>query len=263
MKRTITFAGFLTGLCIFLAVLGLGISPVSAAGNPFSFNGTGSHSMGNGTHITMNATQQQERLQSAITKLGTTGVDITEPQADLTSGNLKGAMTWLMTYHKDHPGTQVNGSQHVVNATRMTERLQSFVTGLSSKGVDVTQLQADIAAGNMNATMQWLAAYHKDNPVQGNATCMQWGNTTTQTARLQSALTKLGTQGVDVSQPQAEITNGDTKSAMQWLAAYHKAHPVQGNTTRMQWGNSTAQKSGTGSTLHHRIPKATNTTSQP
>jgi len=50
-------------------------------------------------------------------------------------------------------------------------------------------------------------------------------NATQQQARLSAGLTKLGAQGVDVSEPQADLAAGNTTAAVQWLMAYHKAHP--------------------------------------
>nr|WP_320162021.1 hypothetical protein [uncultured Methanoregula sp.] len=129
----------------------------------------------------VNATAQAARLQSGVTKLALQGVDVSEVQADIASGNVNAALQWLTAYHKDHPGTfAVNSSrQHAVNATARAERFQNAVTRLSQQGVDVSELQADLASGNMNAAMQWMAAYHKAHPAQNTTTSsLKKGNST-------------------------------------------------------------------------------------
>ena len=70
------------------------------------------------------------------------------------------------------------------------------------------------------------------------------GNVTRQTQMIQSSVTKLGQQGVDVSQPQADIAGGNISAAMQWLDSYHKTHTnneTWRNTTGHQTGNVTRQ----------------------
>ena len=71
---------------------------------------------------------------------------------------------------------------------------------------------------------------------------------------LQSDITKLSGQGVDVSEVQADLASGNTTAALQWMAAYHKAHPVKNvNTTASHRGNSTQwQKSGTFTPVTHQ-----------
>ena len=84
-----------------------------------------------------------------------------------------------------------------------------------------------------NGTFPMGAGYH------GHA-----GNVTWQTQMLQSSVTKLGQQGVDVSQPQADIAGGNISAAMQWLDSYHKTHTnneTWRNTTGHQTGNVTRQ----------------------
>jgi len=129
----------------------------------------------------VNATAQAARLQSGVTKLALQGIDVSEVQADIASGNVNAALQWLTAYHKDHPGTfAVNSSrQHVVNATAQAERFQNAVTRLSQQGVDVSELQADLASGNTNAALQWMAAYHKAHPAQNPTTSsLKRGNST-------------------------------------------------------------------------------------
>lgn len=62
-------------------------------------------------------------------------------------------------------------------------------------------------------------------------------NATARKERLQAALTKFGMQGVDVSQPKADLSAGNTTAALQWLLTYRKDHPsLQGNRTAWMGG---------------------------
>ncbi|MGB8309819.1 MAG: hypothetical protein WCE65_08265 [Methanoregula sp.] len=145
---------------------------------------------------------------------------------------------------------------HVFNSTQMTGRLQTVLTNLTQQGVDVSQAQADITVGNVTAAFQWLMAYHQANPStviggfkQRAFNTQHAFNSTQQSARIQLFLTKLGSKGVDVSQPQADLTAGNVSAAMQWMAAYHTAHP---GTHSGQHGAWTHYGNGSNSTLSHQ-----------
>jgi hypothetical protein len=120
----------------------------------------------------MNVTAQAARLQTLITNLSQQGVDVSQALADLAAGNTTGAMKDLMAFHQDRPGM-------IANNTQQAAWLQTGVTKLAQHGVDVSEVQADIASGNVSAAMQWMAAYHKAHPVQsGNGTVMHSSNST-------------------------------------------------------------------------------------
>lgn len=228
-------------IMIVVSVIGLVISPVSAMA-AFSQSGdsSGAGIAGNGAyHHAFNSTQQEARLQTVFANLSQQGVDVSQVQVDLAAGNTTAAVQWLMAYHKDHPDLALNGPrQHGINATAQAARLQMLITNLSQQGVDVSKALADLAAGNTIGAMKDLMALHKDHPGM-------MANTTQQAARLQTGVTKLAQQGVDVSEVQADIASGNVSAAMQWMAAYHTAHPLQsGNGTGMHCSNSTQWQKG-------------------
>ena len=71
-------------------------------------------------------------------------------------------------------------------------------------------------------------------------------NSTRQYTMTESLITRLQSQGVDVSAVQTAIQNNDTATVNAWLKSYFEAHPAtSGNTTRPQWHsrNSTARQS--------------------
>jgi len=231
-------------IAIVVSVIGLIMSPVSAA-TAFSPSGdpAGIPAGNTAYHHTFNSTRQAARLQTVLANLTQQGVDTSPAQADLAAGNVTAAFQWLMAYHNDHPDNAVNGpGEHVVNATAQAAHLQTVLTGLSQKGVDVSQATADLAAGNITGAMQELMTLHKDHPgIMANSTQLM--------TRLQSGVTKLAQQGVDVS-VQADLASGNVDGAMQWMAAYHTAHP-NANGTSWHGGNSTRWQKGDSFQPHH------------
>lgn len=110
-----------------VAVIGFITLPVSAA-PVFSSQGdpTGVSSGNSAHHHVFNSTQQAARLQTVLTNLSNTGVDVSQAQADLSAGNVNAAMQWLMTYHQAHPGTALNGTHHHVFNSAQSQQGGSF-----------------------------------------------------------------------------------------------------------------------------------------
>ncbi|WP_321507799.1 hypothetical protein [uncultured Methanoregula sp.] len=258
MKLTNTSSRAVVLIMIVVSVIGLIMSPVSAAA-AVSLSGTnagaGTPAGNAAAHHMFNSTQQTARLQAVLVNLSRQDVDVSAAQADIAAGNTSAAARWLMTYSKDHPASKATDStrQHVVNATAQAERLKNEVTKLSQQGVDVTKVLADLTAGNTPGAMKDLMALHKDRPAPVV-------NTTQQAQRLQTRITRLAQQGVDVNEVKADLTSGNVKAAMQWMAAYSKAHPpVQsGNGAALRSSNSTQWQKG-GSFQPH-IPGSGNQT---
>ena len=120
----------------------------------------------------LNATAQAAHLQMLITNLSQKGVDVSKAVTDLAAGNITGAMNDLMDFHKNRPGM-------MANSTQQAAWLQTGVTKLEQRGVDVSEVQADLTSGNMGAARQWMAAYHAAHPVQNaNGTAWHGGNST-------------------------------------------------------------------------------------
>jgi len=197
-----------------------------------------------------NSTAMTERLQNDLSQLSAKGVDVSQAQADITDGNLTAATQWLRGYMKANPDNMIAGNRPAAwNSTAMTERLQNELSQLSAKGVDVSQAQSDITAGNLTAATQWLREYAKANPgalPMGTAPMgprQEGWNSTAMTERLQNDLSQLSAKGVDVSQAQADITAGNLTAASQWLHQYLKANPgTLGNVTGSRVNGNTAWK---------------------
>ena len=142
---------------------------------------------------------------------------------------------------------------HAGNTTQQHQMLQSVITKLGQQGVSIIEIQADITSGNIPAAMLWLKSYYQAHPDQRMKGPRQdMGNTTQPHRIFQSAITKLGQQGVDISQPQADIASGNSSAAMQWLKSYYQAHPDQMTKgPHQQTGNSTRQQRMAGFTSHN------------
>jgi hypothetical protein len=244
MKLTNTRSKAVVLITIVLSLIGLILSPVSAAAavSPSgSIAGAGTPAGNAAPHHMFNSTQQTVRLQAVLVNLSGQGVDVSAAQADLAAGNTTAAAQWLRTYSKDHPAISAANSsrQHAVNTTAQGERLRNEVTKLSKQGVDVTKVLADLTAGNIPGAMKDLMTLRKDHPVAV-------ANSTRQAEQLQTRITRLSQQGVDVSGVQANLTSGNINGAMQWMAAYMKTHPPvkSGNFTVNSSNRTRWQKNG-------------------
>ena len=164
LKRNL---GIVTIFTILALIIGTS-SAMDTTGS--SVHGNSTFTMGAGYHgHAGNITRQTQMIQSSLTKLGQQGVDISQPQADITDGNISAAMQWFESYHKIHTNNQTRGnitSHQTGNVTWQTQMLQSFVSKLEQQGIGVVELQSDIARGNIPAAMQWLKSYFQTNPDQ-------------------------------------------------------------------------------------------------
>jgi hypothetical protein len=236
MKTFTSLAGSLGVLLLVVAVLGLGISTVSAAaGTSSSGDITTLHGHGAGHHFTQNSTWQHTMQGTNLTPFHTRGANVNTSAAAFRN-----------TTHEQ------KGSGFAPNATVQQERLQALVTNLEKNGVDVSALQTAIQNNDTAAEKTWFTTYMVSHKGQaGNATYEQKGsgfapNATMQQERLQALVTNLEKNGVDVSALQTAIQNNDTAAEKTWLTTYAESHKGQfNNTTRQQWRpwNATVSKS--------------------
>ncbi|MGA2161498.1 MAG: hypothetical protein ABSG28_04765 [Methanoregula sp.] len=259
MKSPQNLAGSIAVLLFALVILGFGISPVSAAAGTWpSGNSTAMHGHWGGQHFTPNSTQRYQMTESFITNLQNQGVDVSAVQSALQNNDTATVNSWLKSYFDAHPGTFGNithmqrGHGFTANATARQTHLQSFITQLQNKGVDISTVQTALANNDTATVKSWLKSYMEAHPgAFGNTTHMQRGhgftvNATAQQAHLQSFITQLQNKGVDVSTVQTALQNNDTATVNSWLKSYMEAHPgAFGNTTRSQWHmrNTTATQS--------------------
>jgi hypothetical protein len=109
VQRNLT--SIMSVLSIVFAVVGLVFNPASAAmPNPHSVDGSGTAKHGYSIYGIVNRTLQGERLQTMLTKLSHQGVNVSQAQADLTTGNMTVAFQWLHEYLEANPGALVNAT---------------------------------------------------------------------------------------------------------------------------------------------------------
>jgi DNA-binding transcriptional MerR regulator len=137
------------------------------------------------------------------------------------------------------------GGQHFApNSTRQYTMTESFITRLQGQGVDVSAVQAALANNDTATVKSWIMSYMQAHSgAFGNTTSMQRGhrftvNATVQQAHLQSFITQLQSQGVDVSAVQSALANNDTATVKSWVTSYMQAHKgTFGNTPHTQRGH--------------------------
>jgi hypothetical protein len=236
MKTITSMAGNLGVLLLVLAVLGLGISTVSAtAGELSSGNITALHDQGSGHHFARNSTLQHTLQGTNITPFHSRGANV----------NASAAAFRNTTHEK-------NGQGFAVNATMQQARLQSCIVELQKQCVDVSTLQTALQNNDTAAVKSWVTSYRESHKEQsGNTTYDKKSvgfavNATMQQAHLQSFIARLQKQGVDVSTAQTALQNNDTAAVNFWLKSYFEAHKdALTNSTRQQWHprNTTVSRS--------------------
>ncbi|MCU0629999.1 MAG: hypothetical protein MUF37_02455 [Methanoregulaceae archaeon] len=101
----------------------------------------------------------------------------------------------------------------------------NIIDKLEQQGVDVSAAKTALANGDMTALKTWLDAYHHANP--RNQTCNE------NRPSPEKIIDKLEQQGVDVSEAETAIANGDTAALRTWLFEFREAHrgESRGNKT--------------------------------
>ncbi|MGA8379487.1 MAG: hypothetical protein WB759_10375, partial [Methanoregula sp.] len=156
--------------------------------HPGTFGNTTHMQRGNG--FTVNVASQQAHLQLFITSLQNKGVDVSSVQTALQNNDMATVNSWLTSYREAHPGAFGNatymhsGAGFKVNATAQQAHLQSFITSLQNKGVDVSSVQTALQNNDTATVNAWLKSFFETHP--GTVTSStrphwhQWNSTVTQ-----------------------------------------------------------------------------------
>jgi DNA-binding transcriptional MerR regulator len=187
MKTPKTLAGSIALLLIALAILGFGISPVSASAFQWqNSNSTTMYGHGTGHHFAFNSTQRDAMTASFITRLQNQGVDVSTVQTALQNNDMATVNSWLKSYFETHKRSCGNitqmqrGHDFTINATARQVHLQSFITNLQNKGVDVSTVQTALQNNDTATVNSWLKSYFETQPrTLNNATRPHWHQWTT------------------------------------------------------------------------------------
>ncbi|MDD1703403.1 MAG: hypothetical protein LUQ31_10530 [Methanoregula sp.] len=209
MKSPKTLAGGIALLLFVFLVFGFGISPAGALpGSGHSGNVSAVHAHGSGLYSDKNATRVQDSHAFA--------------------GNA--------TVRKAHP---MNATAVKANATF---KMAPFRNTTAFK-----------ANATFNTTFRSMAGLHKGGfgNFTANSSVEKRGgsftvNATETAAHLQSFISSLQKQGVDVSAAETALKNNDTAAVKSWMESYFETHKTTAaNSTRPQghMRNTTARQS--------------------
>jgi SOS response regulatory protein OraA/RecX len=205
------FAGILSVFSIVFSVMALFVGTAGAADPaPPACTGSGNSTDGNGHHLSPDA---------MIDMLEQRGVDISQVKTALQNGDTAAVKAWFDSYrqaHNDQFGT----------STQQQQKLQTLITNLEQRGVDVSQVKTALQNNDTAAVKTWLESYRQENMEKRvNATRHQQG--------LQALVTHLEQKGVDVGQLKIALQNNDTAAVKAWFESSRQAHmDMIGNTTR-------------------------------
>jgi SOS response regulatory protein OraA/RecX len=199
--------GFIAGPLSVLCILGLVMGTASAA----AITATDSTiNPGTGT------VHHHLSPEAIISSLEQKGVDVSRVKTALQNGDEAAVKAWLENYFQTHKPDVAQGSGHQRFDLTNANQQQKIITKLEERGVDVTEVQADLQNGDTAAAKAWLENYfqaHKPETAGKNGT-----------ERLQLIIDNLEKKGVDVSTVKTALQNGDITSVKTWLKAYFDAH---------------------------------------
>jgi len=92
-----------------------------------------------------------------------------------------------------------------------------MINMLEQKGVDVSQVKTALQNGDTAAVKAWFDSHR---PAHND----QFGNSTQQQQKLQTLISTIEQEGVDVSQVKTALQNGDTATVKAWLDSHRPAH---------------------------------------
>ena len=194
---------FVAGPLSILCILGLVMGTASAAVLTATDTGLG----------TVHHHLSPEAITSALEQKG---VDVSGVKTALQNGDEAAVKAWLENYFQTHKPDVAQGSGHQRFDLTNANQQQKIITKLEERGVDVTEVQADLQNGDTAAAKAWLENYfqaHKPETAGKNGT-----------ERLQLIIDNLEKKGVDVSTVKTALQNGDITSVKTWLKAYFDAH---------------------------------------
>jgi nucleoside diphosphate kinase len=152
-----------------------------------------------------------------IDKLEQQGVDVSAAKTAIANNDTAALKTWLDSYRESHPRNQT--------ASENKPPLSNIISKLESQGVDVSAAKTAIANNDMAALKTWLDSYRESHPRNQTASENR--------PLMGNLISKLASQGVDVSAAETAIANNDTTALKTWLDQFRALHKgeMRGNTT--------------------------------
>ena len=194
-------AGPLSVLCIIALVVGTASAAVIARADSIS-----------GTDAT--PAHQHPSPESIIDGLEQQGVDVTEAKTALQNGDTEAVQAWLEAHRPARPEGPGRSPPDLTDPTRQ----QEIVTRLEERGVDVTEVKTALQNGDTEAVKTWLENHM---PARRPARTPQDLGDPVQE---QEIIDRLEEKGVDVSEVETSLQNGDTTAVQTWLETYLHSH---------------------------------------
>ena len=167
-----------------------------------------------------NATRQQE----IITRLGEQGVDVSGVRTSLQDGDSAAVQSWLKAYFQAHHPEKPGGSGRSTPDLTNTTLQQEIITRLGEKGVDVTDVQADLEKGDTAAVRAWLESHFQaGRPTRAEGSARSSPDLS-DPVREQKILDRLSERGVNVTAAEADLQAGNTTAVQTWIETYQHSH---------------------------------------
>jgi DNA-binding transcriptional MerR regulator len=99
------------------------------------------------------------RQQDIITRLEAEGVDVTEAKTALQNGDSDAVQAWLEAYFQAHRPERPGGAGRSPPDLSDPVQEQKIIDRLEERGVDVTEVEADLQSGDTTAVQTWLETY--------------------------------------------------------------------------------------------------------
>jgi DNA-binding transcriptional MerR regulator len=160
---------------------------------------------------------QQEKM---IARLEEKGVDVTEPKTALQNGDSAAVQAWLeASFQANRPEKPEVAGRSPPDLTDPTQQ-EKMIARLEEKGVDVTEARTALQNGDTEAVKTWLEANRPAKPEGAGRSPPDL----TDPVQEQRIIDRLDEQGVDVTEVEADLQNGDTTAVQAWLETYMHSH---------------------------------------
>jgi DNA-binding transcriptional MerR regulator len=156
----------------------------------------------------------QEKI---ITRLEERGVDVTEVKTLLQDGDSAAVQVWLEAYFQANRPERPDASGRSPPDLTDPTKQQEIITRLEERGVDITEVKTLLQNGDTEAVTAWLEAHRPEGSGRSPPDLSD-------PVQEQKIIDKIGEQGVDVSEVETDLQNGDTTAVQAWLESYLHSH---------------------------------------
>jgi DNA-binding transcriptional MerR regulator len=203
-RNTMNTQGFVAGplsvLCVIALVMGTAGAAVIATTGSASDNGA-------------KPAHQHLSPESIINHLEEQGVDVAEAKTAFQNGDTEALKAWLEAHRPERPEGAGRSPPDLTNPTSQ----EKIITRLEERGVDVTEVKTLLQNGDTEAVTAWLEAHRPEGSGRSPPDLSD-------PVQEQKIIDRLEEQGVDVSEVETDLQEGDTTAVQTWLESYLHSH---------------------------------------